>query len=137
MTHSQMEGCPLRLVAKFDGDHWKVHSPVGEHNHDLLPTEAFSRYRKEAIQDRKAEIISKWNNNTRPYQILLNFQTDPDPLIRMTTRHDLYNMLSGHRNTKTTTSIVESLHSGIKRLLWASTGDLMTVFQKLGLFWQL
>ncbi|KAG5742430.1 hypothetical protein H9Q72_014605, partial [Fusarium xylarioides] len=34
------------------------------------------------------------------------------------------------------TSVVESLHSSIKRWLYTSTGDLTTVFQRLCVFWQ-
>ncbi|KAM4061414.1 MULE transposase [Hirsutella rhossiliensis] len=38
----------------------------------------------------------------------------------------------GHR----TTSIIEGMHSTMKRFLWSSTGDLTSVFQRLQAFWR-
>ncbi|KJZ68276.1 hypothetical protein HIM_12332 [Hirsutella minnesotensis 3608] len=35
----------------------------------------------------------------------------------------------------TTTSIIEGMHSVMKKFLWSSSGDLTTVFQRLRTFW--
>lgn len=73
-TSTQMTACPFQLAVRLGlKGTWKlevVETPK-EHNHDLLPPEAFSRYRAQAIKERKEKIISMWNNSIRPFQILL------------------------------------------------------------------
>lgn len=105
-TRTQMTECPFKIALKLvrgssGGEVWVVDGVKGDncsqHNHIFSPPEAFSRYRRETLMKLTDTIITRWNTGTRPMRILSELQSDPDPIVQATTRHDLRNLLNKHR----------------------------------------
>lgn len=102
-TSSQMTGCPYRLVIYRHSfiSLWRIrrsrNDTANEHNHEVLPPTALSRFRNIVIEQRKPQIMSLYKLGLKPIQILKHLQEiDNDPGIQALTRHDIYNMVRKH-----------------------------------------
>ncbi|KAL7940289.1 hypothetical protein V8C42DRAFT_349623 [Trichoderma barbatum] len=75
----------------------QISDNASRHNHLPLEPGAAPSFRKDAIQQKKDQIVSAWNSGIRPAQILVQLQSDDDPDVRLITRSDVYNLLRRHR----------------------------------------
>ncbi|KAH8659389.1 hypothetical protein BGZ61DRAFT_171945 [Ilyonectria robusta] len=105
-TRTQMTECPFKIALKLmrgsgGGEVWVVEGVKGDncaqHNHIFSPPQTFSHYRRNTLLKLTDTIITRWNTGTRPMHILLELQSDPDPVVRATTRHNLRNLLNKYR----------------------------------------
>ncbi|UNI13928.1 hypothetical protein JDV02_000617 [Purpureocillium takamizusanense] len=99
---SQKTGCKLTVITSYNGalNKWLVRMPSGSgHNHALLPPQAHTKYRIEAVTARLGDIVALYNDGIALVDIAarLRAAAAPDDDIATITSQDVRNARSRHR----------------------------------------
>ncbi|KAF7550231.1 hypothetical protein G7Z17_g5873 [Cylindrodendrum hubeiense] len=87
-TSTQMTSCLFKLIVQKlhreqENSEWVIlratHHKHSEHNHEPHNPAAFSKYRKDAILRKEAQILQSWDAGISPPDIHAQLRSDPDP----------------------------------------------------------